>query len=103
MITITQEAEKYLKSRINDNLGLLVEVVKGGCFGVQYKFSYVVQEPEASETIKINDLIIFIKTNSLLFVIGSQLDCYFNNTGMRLIFTNPNAKKTCGCNKSFNI
>lgn len=110
MISITNYAKDYLIENLNKEkaLGLYVEIIKGGCSGMQYKFSYIKSEEELSsiffEKVDINEKYkIFIDQKALLFIIGTYLDHEKTNTGEKLVFKNPNEKNRCGCGKSFSF
>ncbi len=105
MVNVSEAALKYFESKKINNL--YVEIVKGGCSGMQYKF-YEIEDKEKIqnkkyEEIKIKNVNILIDMNSFLFIIGTTLDYEKTSTGTKLIFKNPNESYQCGCGKSFNV
>lgn len=103
MITITDSAKEYLLGELKGMSGICINVVKGGCSGLQYKFSYADCPPEGDEIVDFGSFKVFINKNAMLFIIGTQLDYIKTMTGAKLIFRNPNEKISCGCGKSFNV
>lgn len=107
MITLTETAKEYISSQLkkHDCTGVWVDVVKGGCSGMQYKFSYCnePEEPALAEVIKCDSFNIYINKMALLFIFGTVLDHEKTPTGEKLVFKNPNEKHRCGCGKSFSV
>lgn len=103
MISISEEAKIYLLNAIKkqNGIGISVDVVKGGCSGMQFKFSIEKTEPKCEKILIENNLYFFIKNTALLFVIGSTLIYKKTMTGGMLIFQNPNLNKKCECGLSF--
>lgn len=108
MIQISQTAAKKirsLKSEENqpDSAFLRIDVKKGGCSGMSYKMNF---ETEVKETDKAFDAFgerVVVDNNSYLYLIGLTLDFSGGLNGKGFVFSNPNAKKTCGCGISFNV
>jgi len=107
MISLTESAKKYLSDEITQNgaVGCIVEIVSGGCSGMMYKFSLAGGEydGEKDEIIQCENFKIFIKSNAVLFLVGTKLDYEKTVTGAKLVFKNPNEKNICGCGKSFSF
>lgn len=105
MITLSVEAKKYIENILKtaQKPALTISVEKGGCSGMQYKFTYSQREKESDHIINFDNFKIFIDKHALLFIIGTQLDYVETNTSAKLIFKNPNAQYNCGCGKSFGI
>jgi iron-sulfur cluster assembly accessory protein len=81
---------------------LRVRIKGGGCSGVTYEMTY--DEP------KDNDVVIaqhgarlVIDPRSVVFLKGSTLDYQVALMSQRFVWTNPNAKSSCGCGESFSI
>jgi iron-sulfur cluster assembly protein len=106
MIQITEAAAKKIralmaKQGITEG-GLRVGVKGGGCSGLSYTFGWereartgdeVFEGPEGSK--------VFCDKKSLLYLNGTVLDYDGNLLGKGFMFSNPNAKSTCGCGSSF--
>jgi iron-sulfur cluster assembly protein len=104
MIKITPQAQEYIKIFLKDKGRslLAVDVIKGGCSGMQFKFFYVDSIEKGDEKFPFPDFDLIVKPHALLFTIGTELDFEKTPTGAKLFFRNANAKHTCGCGKSFN-
>jgi iron-sulfur cluster assembly accessory protein len=77
-------------------------IKSGGCSGFQYNLKPCDLEPEKfDEVVKIEDLKIKVDGNSLLHLLGTEIDWEDNFMGQKFIFKNPNAEISCGCGKSF--
>lgn len=108
-IKVTENAIKEFKKAIEESKAgseILVRasVQGGGCSGFMYGLGFVGPE-EVSE---VDDIIeefdgvkLVVDKKSLLYLDGTTIDWIddLNERGFK--FSNPNAKKTCGCNKSF--
>ena len=81
--------------------GLKFSVEPGGCAGYNYSMDFA-QAPEASEkTVDEKGMKIFFYKKILPMIKGVRIDFTdgLNGTGFKI--SNPNAKSTCGCGKSF--
>jgi iron-sulfur cluster assembly accessory protein len=107
MIKITEAASNYIISQMDFSKfdSVVIEVIKGGCSGMQYKFSFAHLDDSflGDEVIKLEKYNLIIKNTAVLFVIGTILDHEKSLTGSQLVFKNPNEKHRCGCGKSFNV
>ena len=108
MVTLTPEAVQEVKRRLQraqqSNLGLRVGVKAGGCSG----FSYLLNLDEA--TPKDNDqffeqdgITILVDAKSHAHLNGMTVDFNDSLMGGGFEFTNPQAKKSCGCGTSFSV
>jgi iron-sulfur cluster assembly accessory protein len=105
MIELTESAAKKIRTlasnpdTIGKSLRMLVET--GGCSGYEYGMTF--DEPKADDH--------HIQSQGITFVVdpvsfeqlkGSRVDFDDGLTGKGFEVTNPNAKSTCGCGRSFN-
>jgi len=105
VVRLTENAAGHVKSLLTDqpdNAGkaLRVYVEDGGCSGLQYGLTF----DEKRE----NDLIVdcfgvsvFIDPFSAGYLQGSVIDFSDALTGGGFKISNPKARQTCGCGKSF--
>jgi iron-sulfur cluster assembly protein len=108
MIQISQTAANKIRSLKSEEgqpekAFLRIDVKKGGCSGLSYKMNF---DSELKETDKAFDAFgerVVVDNNSFLYLIGMTLDFSGGLNGKGFVFSNPNAKKTCGCGVSFNI
>jgi iron-sulfur cluster assembly accessory protein len=104
MISLTPVAiakVKAILSEREEDAGLRIAVIGGGCSGFQYQMT-LDREPQADDkVIDMEGLRIFIDTRSLLYLKGTQVDYVEGSNGSGFQFDNPNAKTSCGCGESF--
>jgi iron-sulfur cluster assembly protein len=113
MITITEKAVKEIR-RISANEAasnpaaaapeamVRVMVVGGGCSGMSYKLGFENQPPASNDKVFEKDGVkVLVDQKSYIFLIGTELDFSDGLNGTGFTFTNPNAKRTCGCGSSF--
>lgn len=108
MVQISENAAKLInkmtaKNGFTDG-GLRIGVKAGGCSGLSYTFAWeagpregdhVYDGPEGSK--------VFVDPKSLRFVDGTTIDYDTSLVSKGFIFTNPNAKASCGCGTSFSV
>lgn len=101
--SITEKALKEIKNNLKENQFLRIEVITGGCSGKSYSLSLDDVSKEGDCVEEIGGIKIVADKNSFELIKGSKLDYLdtFEEKGFR--FVNPNAKKGCGCGKSFGV
>ena len=108
MVTLTpaaaQEVRRLMEKEQKPNLGLRVGVKGGGCSGMTYVLSLDEASPKQYDTVFEQDGIkILIDAKSHLYLDGTSIDYKNSLMGGGLEFSNPLAKKSCGCGTSFNV
>ena len=97
---ILQKAEKEGKP----GAPMRIRVMGGGCSGVTYKMDFDESAPAAGDFAKTaHGATIAIDPRSVVFLKGSTLDYQVELMSQRFVWTNPNAKSSCGCGESFSI
>lgn len=84
-----------------ENGGLRIAVVGGGCSGLQYKMDLVDGPANRDIMVMSSDVRVVIDPKSALFVTGSELDYSDDLQSGGFKVTNPNAVVTCSCGESF--
>ena len=106
MIDVTPSATRKIRGMLNaDNPGGLLRlgVIGGGCSGLQYKFRYE-RSARATDTVfDVDDVRLCVDPKSFEFLDGMTLDYVETLLEQRFLFKNPNAEKSCGCGKSFQV
>lgn len=105
MIKISDQAREYIEEKLKQtgHAAVAINVLRGGCSGLQYDFTYTNAPDLGDEEIDFGKFKIFIKPSAILFIIGTELFYEKTPTRAKLIFKNPNEKGRCGCGKSFNV
>jgi iron-sulfur cluster assembly protein len=109
MITVTDNAVQAVRDCIAAekkqvaNAYLRVAVKGGGCSGLTYVLSIDDTVTESDEVITSGDVRIVVDRKSKLFLHGLTLDYTTGLNGKGFVFSNPNAKATCGCGESFAV
>jgi len=104
VLELTASALQEVKSLVTqpDNLGkfLRVYVEQGGCSGMQY--GLIFDEKRDGDIIREQDgVTVLVDAFSEKFLRSTQVDFSDALTGGGFKITNPNAKQSCGCGKSF--
>lgn len=107
-LKITEGAIKEFKKAMvesgEDNSLVRVSVQGGGCSGFMYGLGFIKQDEVISNQDIVEDfdgLKVVVDKKSLLYLDGTTIDWVEDLSQRGFKFNNPNAKKVCGCNKSF--
>ncbi len=103
-VTITQKAAEQiavvLKDQNASQKALRLSVQAGCCSGMEYGMTF--DDPcHGDEVIQRNDIRVVIDPKRFKHLNGSVIDYVDGLRGTGFKITNPNAKETCGCGKSF--
>jgi iron-sulfur cluster assembly accessory protein len=105
VISVTENAAKEIQSmlaREKENAGknLRVYVEGGGCSGMQYGMVFDEKRPDDIAN-EFHGVSVLVDPFSANYLRGSVVDFSDALTGGGFKITNPNAKQSCGCGKSF--
>jgi iron-sulfur cluster assembly protein len=109
MINVTDHAVRAIRDCIAaehktvDAAFLRVAVKGGGCSGLMYNLSIDENAADTDLVITSGDVRIVVDKKSKLFLHGLTLDYTTGLNGKGFVFSNPNAKATCGCGESFTV
>jgi iron-sulfur cluster assembly protein len=109
MINVTDSAVQAIRDCIAaenktvDSAFLRVAVKGGGCSGLMYNLSIDENAADTDVVIANGDVRIVVDKKSKLFLHGLTLDYTTGLNGKGFVFSNPNAKATCGCGESFTV
>ena len=104
VISLTPSAVEEVRALLGkpENSGKLLRVYveQGGCSGMQYSMVFDERRPDdvASD---FNGIAVLIDPFSAQYLRGSVVDFSDSLTGGGFKVTNPNARQSCGCGKSF--
>ncbi len=103
-ISLTESAAKHIAEIIGvpnpENKGLRIFVETGGCSGMSYAMEISARKP-GDEEFLYHGVRLFVDERGFVYLAGSVIDYKDGLTGAGFRITNPNAKQTCGCGKSF--
>ena len=91
------------KQGMKEHIGVRVAVKGGGCSGLTYDLQITDQELESDKTIEQYGVKVMVDKKSYIYLVGTELEFSDGLNGKGFVFTNPNAKKSCGCGTSFSV
>jgi iron-sulfur cluster assembly accessory protein len=104
VVTITESAAGQIKSMLaspeNAGKNLRVYVEGGGCSGLQYGMVFDEKRPD-DVTSEFFGVAVLVDPFSANYLRGSVVDFSDSLTGGGFKISNPNARQSCGCGKSF--
>lgn len=109
MINVTDRAVAAIRdcivaeNKAVDAAYLRVSVKGGGCSGLMYNLTVDDNAADTDLVITSGDIRIVVDKKSKLFLHGLTLDYTTGLSGKGFVFSNPNAKATCGCGESFTV
>lgn len=107
MVTLTESAVKKVFDLMEhhgcQDTALRINVIGGGCSGLQYSLSFEKDFSPADKLIESSGVKICIDSKSALYLEGVEIDYIEGLMGTGFKLHNPNAKSTCGCGESFNV
>ena len=89
------------KDETSPEIGLRVYVYSGGCSGYRYGMMLEDQPTADDNVLEANGVRVYIDTNSVPLIQGSQIDYVDTLMGAGFTVNNPNAVSGCGCGSSF--
>ena len=106
MVTLTPgalaEVKRLMAQQSQPSQALRVGVQGGGCSGLNYVMGIDSAEPKQfDQAFEVEGVNILVDTKSHLYLDGTTIDYVSSMTGGGFQFSNPNAKKSCGCGTSF--
>jgi len=106
-LSITSQAAKRIRDVLaadpkENQEGLRIKIVGGGCSGLQYKFDLGAAR-QGDRIFEMDGAKVMIDTKSLLYLAGTELDYKEGLMESAFVLQNPNVKKTCGCGVSFAV
>ena len=106
-IQFTERAAKrlsaILKAESKIDYGLRVEVISGGCSGMNYNMTFDNIKKEFDKVFESEGLKIYCDLKSWLYLKGVKVDFSEDMLSGGFQIINPNAKRTCGCGTSFSV
>lgn len=105
IVTLTDAAAARVKEIIakGDKPYLRVGVVNGGCAGMEYTLDYASEAAPFDELVEDKDVNILVAADTVLFLLGSEIDYETTRLASKFVFRNPNQTDACGCGESVTI
>ena len=105
IVSLTDAAAAKLAELTKDEtapeIGLRVYVYSGGCSGYRYGMMLEDQPTAEDNVLQANGVRVYIDTNSIPLIKGSEIDYVDTLMGAGFTVNNPNAVSGCGCGSSF--
>ena len=106
-VTLTPAAEErvaeLMRNAPEGAIGVKLSTPRRGCSGLAYSVDFVMEPGKFDERIETPGGAFFIDAASVLYLIGSMMDWVEDDFAAGFVFTNPNAKGSCGCGESFTV
>ena len=94
------EVKTLLQKPENSGRTLRLFVEEGGCSGMQYSMIFDEQRPDDLAA-QMHGVSVLVDPFSAQYLRGAIVDFSDGLTGGGFKITNPNARQSCGCGKSF--
>lgn len=105
-VTMTDAAIQHVQKLLANSQaqGVRLGVKKSGCSGFKYDIEFVNEEsPEDTRFQITEDVALYVPTEFLAMVSGTEVDFTKEGLNSTIKFNNPNAKDLCGCGESFSV
>lgn len=105
VIQVTPSAVGKIRKMLTDNdkKAMRLGIVGGGCSGLSYKFKYETDSRDTDTVIEVDGVKLFVDPKSYKYLDGMILDYEETILEQAFRFINPNAQKSCGCGRSFQV
>ncbi len=104
VVRLTESAAEEIRGLLGkeENAGktLRVYIEEGGCSGLQYSMTFDEKRPD-DLAVEMHGVGMVIDPFSAQYPRGAVVDFSDSLTGGGFKITNPNARQSCGCGKSF--
>lgn len=104
IVTLTQRAAEEINAQLRkpENTGRILRlyVEQGGCSGMQYAMTFDERRPDDAET-EMHGVSVLVDPFSAQYLRGAVVDFSDSLSAGGFKISNPNARQSCGCGKSF--
>lgn len=105
LISVTPDAiieiKRLLEMEDDSSYFLRLGVSAGGCSGMSYSMAFDNNPSEFDREFKFDDVTVRVDLKALKYLAGTVIDYKGSMLGGGFSFSNPNAKRSCGCGSSF--
>jgi iron-sulfur cluster assembly protein len=107
-VVLTEAAVAEVKRRLGEEPNgkdkmLRLRVGAGGCSGLSYEMEFVGTRDGRDHEYVFDDLTVLVDHRSFLYISGMTLDYSSSMVNGGFQFSNPKAKRSCGCGTSFSV
>jgi iron-sulfur cluster assembly protein len=95
------EIKRLREAEKDQSLFLRLGVAAGGCSGMSYSMAFDNNPGQFDREFDYDGLKVRIDLKAIKYLAGTVLDFKSGLLGGGFSFTNPNAKRSCGCGSSF--
>ncbi len=95
------EIKRLMAEENQPDLYLRIGVASGGCSGMSYSMEFDTKQSELDREFDFDGLKVRVDLKALLHLAGTTLDFKGGLLGGGFAFSNPKAKRSCGCGSSF--
>ena len=99
--TAVAELKRLLAEEKEPTLFVRLGVASGGCSGMSYSMAFDNTPSEMDREFDFDGLKVRIDLKALMYMSGTTVDYKSGLLGGGFQFSNPNAKRSCGCGSSF--
>ncbi|MFP4596740.1 MAG: HesB/IscA family protein [Persicimonas sp.] len=110
MISLTEKAAEQAVKMMREHdinpdsdYGLRLGVKAGGCSGMNYVLDIVDSPEDNDRSFKLHGVNVYCDPKSYLYLNGTEVDWQDGMVDNGFKFSNPNAKRSCGCGTSFTV
>jgi iron-sulfur cluster assembly protein len=95
------ELKRLMDQEKDARLFVRVGITSGGCSGMSYNMSFDNNPSEMDREFDFDGLKMRVDLKALMYLTGTTVDYKSGLLGGGFQFSNPNAKRSCGCGSSF--
>jgi iron-sulfur cluster assembly protein len=99
--TATDEIKRLMSLEKESNLYLRIGVAAGGCSGMSYTMAFDTEKLPDDREFDYDGVKVIVDGKALSHLSGTTLDFKGGLLGGGFAFSNPNARRSCGCGSSF--
>jgi iron-sulfur cluster assembly protein len=105
ILEITESSTYQIQAMmcVNPAAGIRLGIKQRGCSGYKYELDFADEIKPDDVIIKAIGSTILVDSKILPVIKGTKIDYVITDTESRFVFTNPNAKGSCGCGESFSL
>ncbi len=107
-IVLTPSAVAEIRRRMSlkpEDSGKMLRlwVEAGGCSGLSYEMEFASEQKESDVKFEFDGLVVLVEGRSMSYISGMTLDYSDKMVNGGFQFSNPKAKRSCGCGTSFSV